>query len=329
MTALAPTLEAFFTERLPQHRASPHTVAAYRDTWRLLLCWIQTTTGTAPHQLGFEDLDTTTIVGFLDHLETDRHAAIATRNARLSAIHSFFVHAATRHPEHAAGIARVLAIGPKRADRTIVTYLTTTETEALLTAPDPTTRRGRRDRALLQLALQTGLRASELVGLQRQDVHTDKTGAHVACHGKGRKDRYTPLTTVTTAVLREWLTEHHAEPAGALFPGPSGNPLTRDALRRLLDRHITTARQHCPSLRTKRVTPHVLRHTCAMRLLEAGVDTSVIALWLGHESPRTTQIYLHAHLALKEQALARTTPAGTPPGRYQPADKLLAFLNSL
>ena len=329
MSALAPTLEAFFTQRLPQRRASPHTVAAYRDTWRLLLNWAHVTTGTAPCELGFNDLDATVIAAFLDHLEADRGASIATRNARLAAVHSLFGFAATRHPEHAQLISRVLAIDTKRGDRSIVTYLTPDEAETLLAAPDPATRIGRRDRTLLQVAIQTGLRASELVSLRRRDLHLTSPGAHVCCHGKGRKDRHTPLTAVTGDVLREWLAEHGGHDEQAVFPGPSGRPLGRDALRRLLDRHTHVATTTCPSLASKRVTPHVLRHTCAMRLLEAGVDTSVIALWLGHESPRTTQIYLHAHLALKENALARTNSPGSPPGRYQPSDSLLAFLKAL
>lgn len=329
MTALAPTLQAFFTERLPQRRASPHTVAAYRDAWRLLLTWNQTATGTPPCKLDLEDLDAKVVAAFLDHIQTDRGAGVATRNARLAAIHSFFAFADSRHPEHAALISRVLAIPPKRADRTIVTFLSEAESEALLDAPDAATRLGRRDRGVLQVVLQTGLRASELTGLGVEDLHLG-TGAHLCCHGKGRKDRHTPLTTVTVAILREWLAERGGRAASdPLFPGPSGRRLTRDALRRLVDRHVANAERACPSLANKRVTPHVLRHTCAMRLLEAGVDISVIALWLGHESPRTTQIYLHAHLALKEQALAKTKPAGHPPGRFRPGDRLLTFLESL
>lgn len=329
MTVLTPTLEAFFTERLPQRRASAHTVAAYRDAWRLLLTWAHGTTGTTPAELDFDDLDAQAIGAFLDHLEVARGASVATRNARLAAIHSLFAFAALRHPEHAQSISRVLAIAPKRGDRTIVTYLSIAEAEALLSSPDPTTRLGRRDRALLQVALQTGLRASELVGLRRQDLHLDTPGAHLCCQGKGRKDRHTPLTTVTVQVLDQWLTERSGADDEAVFPGPRGLPLGRDALRRILDRHVQFAAEACPTLATKRITPHALRHSCAMRLLEAGVDTSVIALWLGHESPQTTQVYLHAHLALKEKALARTTPAGNPPSRYRPPDKLLGFLESL
>lgn len=329
MSLLAPTLETFFTQRLPQKRVSVHTVAAYRDGWRLLLGWLHDTAGITPSMLSFDDLDASVILAFLTHLETDRQVSIATRNARLAAIHSLFRYAALSHPEHAGLISRVLAISPKRTDRTIITYLTPIEADALLTSPDPTSRLGRRDHAMLLLALQTGLRVSELTSIRRTDVHLDTPGAHVACHGKGRKDRHTPLTATTTATLHRWLTERGGQPEDPIFPGPSGHPLSRDAVRRLVGRHVTTATTSCPPLAAKQITPHTLRHTCAMRLLEAGVDITVIALWLGHESTRTTQIYLHAHLAIKEQALARTTPAGAIPSRYQPPDTLLAFLNNL
>jgi len=328
MTAVAPTMQAFFTERLTQRRASPHTVAAYRDGLRLLLGYLQDTTGVAPCSIDFDDLNAGRIGAFLDHREHNRHVSIATRNARLAAVHSLFRFAALRHPEHAATIGRVLAIPPKRADHATVCFLTTAETEALLASPDRTRWIGRRDHALILVAVQTGLRVSELTGLRLQDIHLG-TGAHVDSRGKGRKQRSTPLTTNTAAMLRGWLAERGGAPLDAVFPGPRGAPLTRDAVRHLITKHAATAAGACPSLATKRVSPHVLRHTAAMRLLESGTDTAVIALWLGHESPRTTQIYLHAHLALKEQALARTTPPNTTPGRYHPSDKLLAFLDNL
>lgn len=328
MSALAPTLQAFFTERLTQRRASPHTIAAYRDGLRLLLGYLHDTTGVAPSAIDFDDLDAGRIGAFLDHLEHQRHVSIATRNARLAAIHSLFRFAALRHPEHAATISRVLAIPPKRGDQTTVCFLTAAETDALLASPDRTRWTGRRDHALILVAVQTGLRVSELTGLRLGDLHLG-TGAHVEAHGKGRKQRATPLTTDTVAVLRVWLTERGGAPPDPIFPGPRGAPLTRDAVRHLITKHTLTAASTCPSLAAKRVTAHVLRHTAAMRLLESGTDTAVIALWLGHESPRTTQIYLHAHLALKERALARTTPPNTTPGRYRPTDQLLAFLESL
>jgi site-specific recombinase XerD len=329
MTALAPTLEAFFTDRLArQRRASGHTIAAYRDTWRLLLAFASANAGKQPSSLEITDLDAPLIGGFLDHLEHDRGNTPRTRNARLAAIHSLFRYAALRHPEHAEMIARVLAIPPKRYDKTLVTWLTEPELAALLAAPDRTTWAGRRDHALILLAAQTGLRISELTGLTIDDVHPG-TGAHVSCTGKGRKQRITPLTTGTIAVLRTWIAERGGQPRQPLFPNRSGGPLSRDAIERRLARHTAAAAAHCPSLNSKAVTAHTLRHTAAMRLLHAGTDTSVIALWLGHEQAETTQIYLHADLALKERALARTKPPNVRPGRYRPPDKLLAFLETL
>jgi site-specific recombinase XerD len=329
MTALAPTLQAFFTDRLTRQRqASPQTIAAYRDTWRLLLAFTTRRTGRQPGQLDFADLDAPLIGSFLDHLEHDRGNSPRTRNARLAAIHSMFGYAALQHPEHAQSIARVLAIPPRRFDKALVTWLTEQELDALLAAPDNSTRAGRRDHAMFALAAQTGLRISELTGLTCGDVHLG-SGPHVSCHGKGRKERITPLTKNTIAVLRAWLAEQRGEPEQPLFPNRTGGRLSRDAVEKRLAQHVTTAAGDCPSLKSKNVTAHTLRHTAAMRLLHAGVDTSVIALWLGHEQADTTQIYLHADLELKEKALARTTPANTKPGRYQPPDQLLAFLESL
>lgn len=327
MSALAPTLQAFFTDRLVRERhASPQTVAAYRDTWRLLLGYVARRTGRPPSRLDFEELDTTLVSAFLDHLEHERHNSVRTRNARLAAIHSLFRFAALRHPEHAATIQRVLAMPPKRFHRALVTFLTQAEVDALLAAPDPTTWTGRRDHALLLVAVQTGLRISELIGLTRGDAHLG-TGAHVSCHGKGRKDRITPLTTATVDVLRSWITERAGTPSDPLFPTRSGQALSRDAIEHRIAIHTRTAAGVCPTLRDKHVTAHVLRHSAAMRLLEAGVDTTVIALWLGHVD--TTAIYLHADLGIKERALARTKPGGVKPGRYRPPDALLAFLEAL
>lgn len=329
MSALAPALEGFFTERLiGQRRASAHTVASYRDTFRLLLGFAQRHTGKAPSKLDLADLDAVLIGSFLDHLERDRHNSVRTRNNRLAAIHSLFAYVALRHPEHAALIQRVLAIPAKRMDRQLVSFLTDDQVDALLAAPDRDNWIGRRDHALLLVAIQTGLRVSELTSLACSDVDLG-TGAHLRCHGKGRKERITPLTTEARAVLRGWLAERQGDTGDAVFPSRRGDPLSSDAVAVLVARHVRTATSRCPSLQTKTVTPHVLRHTCAMRLLAVGVDTSVIALWLGHESVETTQIYLHADLAIKERALARTAPTGTPPGRYRPPDDLLAFLESL
>jgi integrase/recombinase XerD len=329
MTALAPTLQAFFTSRLiRQRQASPSTIASYRDTWRLLLGYCSARTGKQPSDLQITDLDAPLIAAFLNHLEQDRGNSARTRNARLAAIHSLFGYAALQHPEHAELIARVLAIPPKRFDKALVTWLAEDELDALLAAPDKTTWAGRRDHAMILLAAQTGLRISELTGLAISDVRLG-AGPHVSCHGKGRKQRITPLTKTTVTVLRAWLAERHAQPGQPLFPNRTGGRLSRDAVERRLASHLATATQHCPSLRTKNVTAHTLRHTAAMRLLHAGVDTSVIALWLGHEQTDTTQIYLHADLKLKEKALARTTPPHTKPGRYKPPDQILAFLEAL
>lgn len=329
MTALAPTLQAFFTDRLAhQLGASAHTIAAYRDAWRLLLLFATARTGNAPTKIDIADLDAPLVGEFLNHLEHERGNSIRTRNGRLAAIHSTFTFAALRHPEHAETIARVLAIPPKRYDRAAVTYLSRPEVTALLDAPDRSTWAGRRDRAWILLAVTTGLRVSELTALTRDDLSMG-AGAHILCHGKGRKDRATPVTAEAVAVLRTWTKEIPVETTAPLFPTRTGRAMSRDAVSARLNLHIDTATRARPSLSARKVTPHTLRHTAAMRLLEAGVDVTTIALWLGHASSETTQIYLHADLALKERALARTAPTGTRPGRYQPGDRLLAFLESL
>jgi integrase/recombinase XerD len=329
VSALAPTLQAFFTERLVRQRhASPNTIAAYRDTLRLLIGFAAQRLGRQPSELDLSDLDADLVGAFLTHLEAERANSVKTRNARLAAIHSLYRYAALRHPEHAQDIQRVLAIPPKRSDRALVTFLEPSEIDALLQAPDRSTWTGTRDHTLLLTAIQTGLRASELTALSCGDVHL-ATGAHLSCQGKGRKQRITPLTAVTVSVLSVWLTERAGGPDEPLFPTSRGRRLSRDALERRLTNHLGTASVHCPSLREKHVTLHTLRHTAAMQLLHAGVDTTVIALWLGHERVDTTQIYLHADLALKERALARTKPPDAKPGRYRPPDALLAFLEAL
>jgi integrase/recombinase XerD len=308
VTALAPTLQAFFTERLiGQRQASPNTITAYRTTLRMLIMFAASRTGKAPSSLDIADLNAPLVSAFLDQLEHQRGNSARTRNARLAAIHSLFRFAAFQHPEHAVDINRVLAIPAKRADQRIVCYLTEPELDALLASPDRSTWAGRRDHAMILLAAQTGLRASELINLTTADLHLG-TGAHVACHGKGRKDRITPLTTQTIAVLRVWNAEHGDRRDEPLFPSRRGTPMSIDALERRITQHAQRATHACPSLAAKNVTPHVLRHTAAMRLLHAGVDTTVIALWLGHESVNTTKIYLRADLELKQRALDRTTP---------------------
>jgi integrase/recombinase XerD len=330
VTRLAPILQGFFTDKLlRQRQASPHTITAYRDTCRLLLHFAWRSTNIQPTRLDITDLDAPLIGAFLQHLQAERANTAATRNARLAAIHSLFRYAAVQAPEHAALISRVLAIPPTRCDRAIVSFLTTDEIDALLAAPDQTTWLGRRDHALLLLACQTGLRVSELTGLTRADIHLG-AGAHVACHGgKGRKNRALPLTKQTVKTLQAWLAERTGAPTDPLFPTRTGHRLSRDAVERLLVKHATTAAATCRTIAAKNVTPHTLRHSTAMALLHAGVDTSVIALWLGHEDPESTQVYLHADMRIKEQALARIQPPHTQPGRYHAPDTLLAFLDNL
>ena len=284
MSALAPTVQAWFTEHLlTQRQASPRTVGAYRDTLRMLLAFAQARTGKAPSQLDVADLDAALIAAFLTHLEQDRHNSARTRNARLAAIRSLYRYAALRHPEHAQLIQRVLAIPGKRHDRSDVSFLQPEEVDALLAAPDRSTRIGRRDHALLVLAVQTGLRVSELTGLGSGDIQLG-SGPHVRCTGKGRKDRATPLTAHTVAVLREWMKERAASSADPLFVTSRGGPLSPDAVQWLVAKYAGTAAKQCPSIAAKTVSPHALRHTCAMNLLHSGVDVAVIALWLGHES---------------------------------------------
>ncbi|MFQ5592269.1 MAG: site-specific integrase [Phycisphaerae bacterium] len=327
--SLAPLLERFFTQRLMQQRqASPHTISSYRDTFRLLLMFTQQRLHTPPARLTFAAIDAPLIMAFLDHLEKNRGLSARSRNLRLTAIHSFFRYAAFEAPDHAAQIQRVLAIPSKRFTRTQVHFLTRPEVEALLAAPDQRTWFGRRDHAFLLVAAQTGLRLSEMTGLTRNDV-TLGTGAHVRVIGKGRKERCVPLAKPTVAVLKTWLHEPARGDGQVLFPNSRGTRLSPDGVHYLLVRHATAAAKACPSLKDKRVTVHVLRHTMALDLLQAGVDRSVIALWLGHESVETTQIYLEATLAMKEQALGKTTPLNDKFARYRSGDRLLGFLNNL
>lgn len=329
MTAIAPTLQSFFTERLTKQRhASPATMASYRHTFRLLLQFVQQRTGRAPSMLDWDDLGVEVISAFLDHLEHDRHNSPRSRNTRLAAVRSLFRYAALRHPEHAQLIQQVLAIPQKRFDKTTVSFLETNEVEALLAAPDLDRWEGRRDHAFIAFAVQTGLRLAELIGITRGDIQLG-VGAHVRCTGKGRKERCVPLTASTTAILRVWMQERGGLSDEPVFPTRTGRRLSEDAVEARLATHKSVAAQHCPSLKTKRLTPHTLRHTCAMTLLRAGVDVSVIALWLGHADIRSTQAYVHADLTIKERALARVTPATSKPGRYRPRDSLLAFLEGL
>jgi site-specific recombinase XerD len=327
--SLAPLLERFFTQRLMQQRqASPHTIISYRDTFRLLLKFAQQRLHTPPALLTFKAVDAPLIVAFLDHLEKHRGLSARSRNLRLTAIHSFFRYVAFEAPDHAAQIQRVLAIPSKRFTRTQVPFLTRPEAEALLAAPDQRTWFGRRDHAFLLTAAQTGLRLSEMTGLTRNDVSLSP-GAHIRVIGKGRKERCTPLAKTTVAVLKAWLREPLRGDGQVLFPNARGTRLTPDGVHYLLVRHVKTAAKVCPSLKGKRVTVHGLRHTMAMDLLQQGVDRSVIALWLGHESLDTTQVYLEATLAMKEKALNKMNPLSGKFKRYRPGDHLLGFLNKL
>jgi integrase/recombinase XerD len=329
MTTLAPLLQRFFTDRLmTQKRASPHTIASYRDTWRILLGYAQTETGTPPWKLQVSQLDTGLITGFLRHLEHDRGNSERTRNTRLAAIHSLFRYAALHAPEDARTIQQVLAIDGSRITTGPVCWLTGTESQALLAVPDRSTRIGRRDYAMLLILLRAGLRVSELTGLTRGDIHLGP-GPYIRCLGKGRRARCTPLDPPTAAVLGEWLTETAGTSADPLFPSRNGRPLSRDTVAARIGKCRDVAAASCPSLPGKTISPHTLRHSNAMALHQAGVDIAVLALWLGHSSTKSTDIYIHADIESKEQALAQTAPPGITPGRYKPPDPLLAFLESL
>jgi site-specific recombinase XerD len=329
MTRLAPLIERFFTDWLiRQRRLSGNTLAAYRDTFRLLLRYAQVQLRKLPSQLELSDVDSALISAFLEHLETERNNSVRTRNARLAAIRSFFKYIAVDAPAHAEAIRRVLALPQKRFERNLVTFLTAAEIGALLSAPDPSTWIGRRDHALLLLTLETGLRVSELIHLQCSDLVLGH-GANVRCRGKGRKERCTPLSSTVVRVLRAWLRERRDSPGDALFPSLRNEKMSRDAVERLVRKYTSLAAKTCPSLMKKRITPHVLRHTRAVTLLQAGVDRAVIALWLGHEQIETTQIYLAADLTMKQRALEKTADIPAHAGRYRPQDELLAFLEAL
>lgn len=322
-------LQRFFTERLAaQLRASPHTVTSYRDTFRLLLKFATQRLHRAPTDLQVVDIDAEMIGLFLADIESVRGNSARSRNTRLSAIRSFFRYVAVNEPQLLYHCQRILAMPAKRHEKRAIDYLSRVEMEAVVEGPDLTTWYGRRDRALLSLALQTGLRVSELTGLSCGDVILG-AGAHVRCIGKGRKERATPIRKDTAKVLRDWLAERGGTATDLVFVSNRNQRLSRDAVEQIVRRHVRTASVRCPSLKKKRVTPHVLRHSAAMQLLQNGVDRTVIALWLGHESVETTQMYIHADMQLKEKAMARTQPAKITRGRYHPDDKLLAFLEAL
>lgn len=329
MTLLGPSLQSYFTDHAhAQKGLSPNTIASYRDTWRLLIKHLSATTGIPADKIDLGMLDVTAITAFLDHLETERGNSATTRNARLTSIRAVLAVALPDHPEHADTLARVLALPARRCGPRVVEFLTDQEADALLAAPDQGTWTGRRDRAWLTLAVQTGLRVSELTALTTSDIHTG-TGPHVTCTGKGRRYRATPLTTATLTVLSPYLDQRRTRPGAALFPGPRGQHLSRDALERRLAKHLTTATAQCPAISGKHVTMHTLRHTAAMRLLQAGVDVAVIALWLGHQNTASTDVYLHADMTIKQTAIDRTRDPQVTPGTYTPPADVLAFLDGL
>jgi site-specific recombinase XerD len=330
MASLAPILQRFFTDRMiTQRHASQHTIAAYRDTFRLLLSYAQQATGTPPWKLELRQLDAQLITGFLQHLQYQRRNSARTRNARLAAIRALYRYASLHAPEDAEVIQQVLAIDGSRTSTPLVTWLNAAESTALLAAAGGRgSWTGRRDYAMLLVLLRTGLRVSELTQLNRGDVHLG-AGAHVRCLGKGRKERCTPLDEQAVTVLRDWLAATSGHDNDPLFPSTRRGRLTRDAVAARLTRYHQIASQDCPSLAAKAISPHTLRHSLAMELRRAGVDVTVLALWLGHSDIRSTQIYVHADLEAKERALALTSPPGIPAGRYQPSDPLLAFLESL
>ena len=329
MSSVAPTLQGFFTDRLlRQRQASPRTVTSYRDSLRLLLTWVRDTKKIPPHRLDWANLDAATITAFLDHLEHDRGNTARTRNLRLTAIRSLFTYASLQHPEHAELIRRVLAIPPKRFDRTDIRFLTQAQLAVLLAAPDPARWEGRRDRALVALCAQAGLRVAELTGLNTGDL-TLGAAANVRCLGKGRKHRSVPLNAATSSLVGSWVAERGGLRDEPLFPTRTGRRLSPDAIERLVAKHARTAARRDSTFPADGIHPHVLRHTCAMNLLHNGVDSAVIALWLGHADIRSTAVYLHADMTIKERALQRMATTASSGGRYQPGDKLLAFLDSL
>ena len=325
----SPLCQSFFSKRLmAQRKASPHTVSAYAQTFRLLMTYAQKRLDTPPSKLSLAKLDAPFVADFLDDLESNRSNGVRSRNARLASLRSFYHYAALEAPQHVGLIQRVLAIPYKRLTRRLVAYLTRSEVEALLASVDKTTWIGRRNYALLLVTVQTGLRLSEITGLQQKDAVLGP-GAYVRCEGKGRKERCTPLTKPAVAVLKAWIKEQGGDQSSFLFPSSRGGRLSADAVQYVVAKQVAAGQRTCPSLMKKRVTPHVLRHTAAMELLQAGVDRALIAIWLGHESLDTTQIYLDANLQLKEAILAKMNPLQSKPGRYRPGDQLMSYLKTL
>lgn len=326
---IGPLVQAFFAEHLCQHKAvSPRTVSSYRDTFRLLLRFVKDSTGISPSALCIDHLDAPMILRFLDHLENKRNNTARSRNTRLAAIRSFYRFVELREPTALAVAMRVLAIPSKRTERRLVGYLTRTEMDAMLDAPSAASQSGRRDRALLLTMYNTGARVSEIAGLCRCDVTLDKS-PHVHLHGKGRKDRAVPIWSRTAQTLRLWFNETGTASTDAAFPNARGGHLSRHGVAFIVHKAHELSRVDCPSLKHKRVHPHLIRHATAMHLLQSGVDPAVIALWLGHECVETTHVYVEADLQMKREALDKLAPAGRPARPFKPDDSLMAFLAGL
>jgi integrase/recombinase XerD len=330
VTLVGPHLQRFFAEHLAVHKhASLGTVASYRDTFRLLLQFMQDTTGIAPTALPVAAIDADVILAFLNHIERDRRCSARSRNARLAAIRAFFRFVSLRDPACLGIATRVMAIPNKRFEKKLVGFLSRAEVKALIAAPDRRTCSGRRDHALLLTLYNTGARISEIIGLRRRQLSLDAGHANIQLLGKGRKERVIPLWDETARVLRGWLREIDDTPDAVVFPSARNQPLSRDGADYVLRRAVVTATVSCSSLANKSVSPHVLRHSTAMHLLQSGVDLAVIALWLGHESLQTTNVYITADLASKEKALEKLDPIAGTFSRYRPTDKLMAFLAAL
>ena len=322
-------LQQFFMERLMEQRnVSPQTVAAYRDNFRLLLQFAQDHLGKTPERLTLIDLDAPLILAFLNHLEGERHNTVRTRNARFAAIRSFLHFAANKDPTALSVIQRVMAIPMKRFDKPMLGFLSRTEMQAVLDAPDTATWCGQRDRVMFATLYNTGGRVSEITGMRVADVALEGSAA-ARIRGKGRKERSVPLWRTTAAEIRRWLAQIDSRPDRPLFPSRSGTQLTRPAVMARLHLAVESAASACPQLAKRRVSPHSIRHSTAMHMLQGGVDITVIALWLGHESPTTTHMYVEADLAMKERALNAVQPPRLKQKRYQPTDSVLHFLQTL
>lgn len=322
-------LQDFFLRRLVAERgASAHTIASYRDTFELLLRYIEQRAGRTPSAVTWEDLGAATILSFLDYLERERGNSVRTRNLRLTAIHSFVRYASLRDPTAWPLAQRLLAISTKRFDRPVIEFLSREEVGALLEAPDRDTWSGHRDAVLFAVLYNTGARVSEATRLRSSDILLDRASA-LHLHGKGRKERVVPIWKSTASQLRAWATHIDSAPDAPVFPNRAGKPLSRSGVEHRLQLAIEKAAERCPSLTGRRISPHTLRHTTAMHLLQSGVDITLIALWLGHESTATTHLYVEADLAMKEAALRRVEDPGSRPLRFKAPDRLLAFLEAL